>query len=83
MKYIPTQQLLSNVVGHPSCRTALDIANVGLQAQPVRGDQLCIWEAHTRELNLLPHAADAIDTHLTYSSAPLLIFSRDKRIVGM
>ena len=83
MKYIPTQQLLSNVVGHPSCRIALDIANIGLQAQPVSGDQLCIWEAHTRELNLLPHAADAIDTHLTYSSAPLLIFSKDKRIVGM
>ena len=83
MKHIPTQQLLSNVVGHPSCRNSLDIGQVGLQTQPVHESKLCIWEAHTRELNLLPHAVDAIDTHLTYSLAPLLIFSRDKQIVGM
>ena len=83
MENIPTQQLLSNVVGHPSCRIALDIAPVGLQNKPVHESKLCIREAHTRELNLLPHAVDAIDTHLTYSLAPLLIISRDKSIVGM
>jgi hypothetical protein len=45
--------------------------------------KVCIWDAHTININSDARLLDAIGTHATYNPAPLFIISKDDRISGL
>jgi hypothetical protein len=82
-KHIPTQLLLSEVGGHPSCARAEKLTDVMYIAPPNAQHRYCIWVAHTVCVTDNPTYTDVISRHLQYNTAPLIIISKDTTILGM
>jgi hypothetical protein len=50
---------------------------------PENSYKYCVWDAHTRMLRVGEKLTTAIDLHLTYNIAPLLIVSKDEQLSGL
>ena len=82
-KHLPTQRLYSAVDRHPSHPDSRNLKHIHRDNNPPSADGYCVWDAHTINVNNDIHLLNAIETHITYNPAPLLVISKDARISGL
>jgi hypothetical protein len=80
---LPTQALQSKVGGHTAFPKSHYIASEPARQAPENSYNYCVWDAHTRILRADKNMATAVEMHLMYNSAPLLIVSKDVQLPGL
>ena len=82
-KHLPTQRLYSAVNRHPSHPDLRNLTHLHREKDPPSVHGYCLWDAHSTHINDDTNLLNAVETHITYNPAPLLIISKDVKISGL
>ena len=83
IKHLPTQRLYSAIDKHPSHPDSRNLTQLHREEDPPSIHGYCLWDAHFTHINDDINLIIAVETHITYNPAPLLIISKDAKISGL
>ena len=80
---LPTQSLLSAVEDLPLTVTSQNVNQIERMDIPLNVHEYCVWDAHNITISTHIRLEKAVEAHLSYNTAPLLVICKDKTVKGM